>query len=54
MGIVIAVVLLGIIVSTPETRAAGKRAARPWGYAMAIPGLVVWATIIWQMMHPIK
>jgi hypothetical protein len=45
IGIVIAVVLLGIIVSTPETRAAGKRAARPWGYAMAIPALALW---IWM------
>jgi hypothetical protein len=47
LGTILAVIVLGIVVSTPETRAAGREMVRPFGRVVGALTLIVWGAIFW-------
>lgn len=46
-GILITVVLLGLIVSTSETRAAGREMFKPYGRVCAVLVVLFWGAVFW-------
>lgn len=51
MEIVLAVLALCAVVSTPETRAAGREIVKPFARVAAIATVVIWAFIILFRRH---
>ena len=46
-AVLIAVLLIGVVCSTTETRAAGAAMVRPYGRVLVVLTLLFWAAVFW-------